>query len=116
MREMITRIKTIVIVKSLGLIDDEENKLKALNNILEDDMATVELFKKNSLFELMLLAWSCTTGEMRNHEAIKAHRDVNKSHKIETLKLFGRVWSGEIGSVHNTVKEMKGMALVEREI
>ena len=114
LREMVTRIKTIVIVKSLGLLDDGEDNLKALSNILEDDTATVEQFKKlgHSLFESMLLAWSCTTGEMRNHEAIKAHKDGNKSHKIETLTLFGRVWPGEIDSVHNTVKQMKGGALI----
>ena len=38
-----------------------------------------------------LLSWACSTGEMRNHQAVNAHYDGNKSHPVETYTLFGRL-------------------------
>ena len=48
-------------------------------------------FKGHSKFEAMLLVWSSSTGEMRNHQSLAAHVDGNKSHCIETLSLFSRL-------------------------
>ena len=41
--------------------------------------------------ESILLSWACTTGEMRNHMAVCAHYDGNKSHPVESMTLFGRM-------------------------
>ena len=45
----------------------------------------------NYKFESKLLSWSCGTGEMRNHQSVKAHFDGNKSHPVESMTLYGRV-------------------------
>ena len=45
----------------------------------------------HSLFESVLLAWSCSSGEMRNHIAVHGHTDGNTSHPVETLSLFARL-------------------------
>ena len=37
------------------------------------------------------MAWSCSSGEMRNHVAVHGHTDVNTSHPFETLTLFVRL-------------------------
>ena len=44
-----------------------------------------------SELQAKLLSWACTTGEMRNHQAVNAHYDGNKSHPVETYSLFGRL-------------------------
>ena len=44
-----------------------------------------------SHFDCVLLEWCCSTGEMRNHQALTAHVDGNKSHSIETMSAFGRL-------------------------
>jgi hypothetical protein len=44
-----------------------------------------------SKFEVALLAWSCCSGESRNHVALAAHVDANTSNEIETLVLYGRI-------------------------
>ena len=43
-----------------------------------------------SQFDIVLLEWCCGTGEMRNHQALCAHDDANKSHSVETMMVFGR--------------------------
>ena len=56
----------------------------------------VRYFKRigHSLFEAVLLAWSCSSGEMRNHIAVHGHTDGNTSHPVETLSLFVRIPDG----------------------
>jgi hypothetical protein len=44
-----------------------------------------------SLFDCALLEWCCSTGEMRNHQALSVHTDGNKSHSVETMQAFGRL-------------------------
>jgi hypothetical protein len=44
-----------------------------------------------SFFECVLLEWCCWTGEMRNHQALVAHTDANKSHPLETMQAYGRL-------------------------
>ena len=57
-------------------------------------------------FEAKLLSWACSTGEMRNHQAVKTHYDGNKSHPVETMSLFGRV---PVNSKHLTVDDVTSM-------
>ena len=42
-------------------------------------------------FECVLLEYACGTGEMRNHQALHAHTDTNRSHPVESTMLFGKV-------------------------
>ena len=56
--------------------------------------------------ESKLLSWACTTGEMRNHQAVKAHFDGNKSHPVETMSLFGRT---PVNSKQLAVDHVKSM-------
>ena len=42
-------------------------------------------------FEMVLLEWCCSTGEMRNHQALSVHTDANRSHPLETMQVFGRL-------------------------
>ena len=37
-----------------------------------------------------LVHWMCTTGEMRNHQAVGCHCDGNKSHPLEIYSVFDR--------------------------
>ena len=46
---------------------------------------------KLTYFECVLLEWCCWTGEMRNHQALVAHMDANKSHPLETMQVYGRL-------------------------
>ena len=43
-----------------------------------------------SIWKSVLLEYALTTGEMRNHENLKAHVDGNTSHFMETMTIFGR--------------------------
>jgi hypothetical protein len=46
---------------------------------------------KLTLFDCVLLEWCCSTGEMRNHQALSVHKDGNKSHSVESMQAFGRI-------------------------
>ena len=101
-KEMLKRIQTIVIVYQFGLFKNmNNNPFEVLNNIIQNGSNSTffRTFTKMNYtkFESALLVWSCSTGESRNHRALTAHVDANKSNEIETLVLFGRV-------PHNTKK------------
>lgn len=44
-----------------------------------------------SQWQIFLLEYGCSTGEMRNHQALKAHTDGNKRHTLESMTLFAKV-------------------------
>ena len=48
-------------------------------------------FSEHNQFERSMILWSCTTGEMINHQALNMYKDKNKSHTMETMMLWGRV-------------------------
>jgi hypothetical protein len=96
LNEMISRIQSFIIACQLKLnCKAYGNPFKSLNDVIKTHKSNKKvnffLNKKYSLFESMLLAWSCRTGEMRNHMSVKAHTDGNSSHSIETLSLFARI-------------------------
>ena len=96
LKEMSSRINAYLLACELGLVnDDEVMTLSKLNEIYyanEPYAQQMILFqsKGHSRFESMLLVWSASTGEMRNHQSLAAHVDGNKSHCMETLSLFPR--------------------------
>ena len=90
--EMISRLRTFVLLHHLNIIPIQTTIFSFLCN--NNDRVKME--KKfvrlgNSDFEAKLLAWTCSTGEMRNHQAVNAHYDGNKSHPVESYTLFGRL-------------------------
>lgn len=101
--EMRSRLKCFAVTVKLGL--DKQGECK---NTIESDIWSSFLnasrvpvpqlettWKKVdaslTLFDMVLLEWSCCTGEMRNHMAIAAHEDGNKSHYVETEMVFPKI-------------------------
>lgn len=68
-----------------------------------------------SEFERVLLEYACGTGDMRNHQALFAHKDKNKSHPLESMMVFGKV--PEEGnsnmSCRSVVKNMTNAMLIQ---
>ena len=90
--EMISRIRTFLLLHHLKVIPlhtsafsflcDNEKRIKMEKSFIQTG---------SSRLEAKLLAWACSTGEMRNHQAVHAHYDGNSSHPVETYTLFGRL-------------------------
>lgn len=59
-----------------------------------------------SMLDVVLLEYCCGTGEMRNHEALHAHVDANRSHYIESMTMFGRVKETDNRTSSIIVKDM----------
>ena len=103
--EMISRIKTYAIAFSLGIIDNTINPFTDFNDLFTSKKELIAYFNRgHSFFHAVLLSWASTTGEMRNHQAIAAHKDGNKSHPIETYSIFGRVHPSV--DYHKTIEEL----------
>ena len=99
--EMKSRIQSIIIAYSFNLMDDFKGEpFETLNQVIENLITFNEYTELkqfgHSDFEICLLIWSCSSGEMRNHVATKAHTDGNKSHPIESLTMFARINPNDI--------------------
>lgn len=98
-------------IASIGIAESTQLAWKALDPRL-------------SFFDIVLLEWACSTGEMRNHQALAAHVDGNKSHFMEAYTVWGKVPTNEEKRGNTTiVAEMMpaklglphlGLALVSR--
>ena len=111
--EMKTRTISLILASELGLLTQTEIidsfKFLSCNNLKPSqrtEHCPLKLHRKSRLdiftnFERLLLHQACTTGEMRNHQALHAHVDGNKSHFLESLALFGRI------NVEDVYKEAK---------
>ena len=91
-REMISRLRSFSLLHEEGILCYQETILP----FLKYDKERIDMeFKFKSIgctnLEAKLLSWSCRTGEMRNHQSVKAHYDGNKCHPVETMSLFGRL-------------------------
>lgn len=85
--EMKSRLGTTIVLKHNQLVDDVElTKTFLFTESKYED--TIKRYNNNklkcsfSIWEIMLLEESLSTGEMRNHQAIAAHVDGNKSHSM----------------------------------
>ena len=96
-QEMTKRIESFCVANELRLMNKENRlNLENLNRIFENKKIStfVKALKQSgctSILRSCLLEWACTTGEMRNHQALCAHVDGNKSHPVETLNIFQRL-------------------------
>jgi hypothetical protein len=59
-----------------------------------------------SHWEIVLLEWAASTGEMRNHEACHSHEDGNNSHFLETVWFGGKV---DLKDQSSSTTKAKGM-------
>lgn len=85
LREAIMYLKVLAAMDQCGIppMQSEQGTcLPQLKKILEKNI--------NRSVEDNLIEWMCTTGEMRNHQAVACHEDGNTSHYIELYTLFGR--------------------------
>ena len=108
--EMTSRLKSMSIGVEMGIIDEKAfDKLKdAIKNVKHS------IFKRLGFNErqCILLDWSSTTGEMRNHQALFCHVDGNTSHSMESLILYGRVPTNHNGTADEIVGNMQDGKLV----
>ena len=94
---MKSRLKCFCIMDHCGLKNSRVNHWESFNKVLKkmnQKKALLEWRKCDSTlssFDCLLLEWCCSTGEMRNHEALSVHKDANKSHSVETMMAFGRL-------------------------
>ena len=100
--EMKSRTISLILASELGLLSDTEIiesfqflqkkdkkwSKKGMGLVPRSPSSSLAIFTR---FEKLLLHQVCTTGEMRNHQALHAHVDGNKSHFLESLALFGRL-------------------------
>lgn len=92
--EMKSRLEFLMI-----LVQKNMGTAKELFNSFAAAVMRVEKNKKRWMsadllltdFECVLLEYACSTGEMRNHQALHAHTDRNRSHPVESMMLFGKV-------------------------
>lgn len=94
--EMKCRLRCFWVMDHFGLTNPNCPHWASFQNALARTNGTVlkqwrACDKKLSYFECVLLEWCCWTGEMRNHQALTAHVDSNKSHSVETMSAFGRL-------------------------
>lgn len=94
--EMTSRVAAAVVTVALGLVGGKA-KREALK-CLKEAISTVcranpwsNTTYGDSLWKCVMLEYSCKSGEMRNHEALKCHVDGNKSHWMESMTLFPKV-------------------------
>ena len=91
-QEMISRLRSFLVIHHADIITYQDTLLTFLK--YDKQRLDMEAKFKNlgiSGLDSKLLSWACTTGEMRNHQAVKAHLDGNKSHPVETMTIFGRL-------------------------
>jgi hypothetical protein len=63
----------------------------AVRRVQKDPMAWMSADACLTDFECVLLKYACETGEKRNHQALHAHTDRNRSHPVESMMFFGKV-------------------------
>ena len=81
--EMISRLRAFMLLDHCNIIPMEES-LKEFNNLTSERIEMEKKFTEigRTPMESKLLSWACSTGEMRNHQAVKTHFDGNKSHPV----------------------------------
>ena len=116
--EMKTRTASLILASELGLLSKNEmsesfmflqKKDSEWAKATEVKRQTISPSDTFSRFEILLLHQACTTGEMRNHQALHAHRDGNKSHLLESLSLFGRIDEHDVYKVDDLSQVVDNM-------
>jgi hypothetical protein len=80
---------------------------KAVENASAEKQSWLTIDPMLTDYEIVLLEYACGTGEMRNHQALAAHVDKNRSHPVESMVLFGKVPREERKSDCEIVDDMQ---------
>ena len=96
--EMESRLQALAFLDLMGMVPlakraDWLKRLYSAADKIQRRCVQDEWLKYNpnlDLWQMLLLEYASSTGEMRNHEDCKAHVDKNRSHFLETMTLFGR--------------------------
>jgi hypothetical protein len=82
----------ILVHKKMGTANELFGSFaNAVRRVQKDPMAWMSADACLTDFECVLLKYACGTGEMRNHQALHAHTDRNRSHPVESMMFFGKV-------------------------
>ena len=115
--EMVSRLRSFVLLHKENVIPIQTSLFGFLK--YDDKRIKMEesfLHIGKTPLEAKLLSWACSTGEMRNHEAVKAHYDGNKNHPVETMTMFGRLAMNKRKFIVSDVQSMeKGYLLLPLE-
>jgi hypothetical protein len=94
--EMKSRLRCFMVMDHYGLKNSNCDHWQSFIKAMRATQATVlnewqTADPSLDPFDCALLEWCCSTGEMRNHQALAVHVDANKSHSVESMQAFGRV-------------------------
>jgi hypothetical protein len=121
--EMTSRIRVLSLTMMLKLTRRPDVEVKciwhriimAINNVNSKSDSSNEWKRVDGMlshWEIIMLEWATSTGEMRNHEACHAHEDGNKSHFLETMWLGGKSDAKDKTTSTTKVKGMTNGKLV----
>ena len=95
--EMESRIVTMVFLSQMNLFDHKvlwKSLQVAIEATCHGNMHGYQFWKSvepnMTTWHASLLEWASSTGEMHNYEALRAHKDGNKSNPIESYTLHGK--------------------------
>ena len=112
--EMASRLRALAIVSHFKLEPETERLWSTFATAVKEISSPASKARMQWLavdseltnWEIVLLVYACGTGEMRNHQPVAAHVDVNKSHCLESMMLFGKVPMNACSDATATVLEM----------
>jgi hypothetical protein len=114
--EMKSRLEFLMILvhKNMGTANELFGSFaNAVRRVQKDPMAWMSADACLTDFECVLLEYACGTGEMRNHQALHAHTDTNRSHPVESMMLFGKVPQDNKQQSTTIVQEMTNGRLIQ---
>jgi hypothetical protein len=116
--EMKSRLEflMILVVKNMGSAKELFRSFAAAVKRVQQDKTDSEWKSADACltdFDCVLLEYACGTGEMRNHQALHAHTDSNKSHPVESMMLFGKVTGQDNRQSTTIVNDMTNGRLIQ---
>jgi hypothetical protein len=106
----------ILVVKNMGSAKELFRTFAAAVKRVQQDKTDSEWKSADACltdFDCVLLEYACGTGEMRNHQALHAHTDSNKSHPVESMMLFGKVTGQDNRQSTTIVNDMTNGRLIQ---
>lgn len=116
-KEMSSRIRVLSVCQLLNLTPPWDGEVP-VSSVWDKLIAAIHSSSSDSFkqwqvgdptlshWEVVLLQWATSTGEMRNHEACSTHVDGNTAHFLETMWLGGKVDSKDPTTSSTKVKLM----------
>jgi hypothetical protein len=122
--EMKSRLQACAILVAVGYGRFDQlfgTFLDAMDRMSDQEPVWKDVDSSLSSFEALLLEYACDTGEMRNHMAVAAHVDGNRSHCLESMTVYGRVAKSDKRTPKRIMDYMKskqsgGLAIIHHGI